>query len=138
MKSFQFLKLFQIPEHFMHPFLETKQRIKLAPTVFQHIPLGNLIDVILWFEALCLKHMTFVFLMFTLSPFTFNPSFQFFNLIFNSSSDSTTVMRSLVCNSSQGHPFLNSCDRASITMIKRSGLSTDPSWTLSETLIDIL
>ena len=55
-------------------FLQPKQRTELAPTPFQHTIHGNLTDVILVLGASCLEHTTFVFPMFTLSPFTTNPS----------------------------------------------------------------
>ena len=121
MKSLSFLKLYLIPEQSLCThFLQLKQRIEFAPTPFQHTPHVNLTDVILVTKALCLEHMTFVFPMFTFSPLNSNPSFQFFSLIFNSSSDSATMKRSLAYNSSQVHTILNSCDRTSITMIKMS------------------
>ena len=62
----------------------------------------------------------------TLSPFSFGLPFQFFNLTFSSPSDSAAMTRSLACNSSHGQPVLKSWDRASITIIKKNGLRTDP------------
>ena len=128
----KFHKLSLIPEQCWFPhFLQLKQWIELAPTPFQHTTHGNT-DVILVL-GVCLEHMAFVFPTFILSPFTSSPSFQFFNLLFNPSNDSNAITSSSACNNSQGHPILNSHDRASITKIKRSGFSTDPWWTPTET-----
>ena len=120
MRSFQFPKhSLQTERHLCANFLQLKQRIEFALTSFQHIPHRNLTDVILVLGASILEYMTFVFPTFTLSPFISSPSFQFFNLIFNSSSDSATMTRSLHIIAPKSIQF-GTCDRASITV--RSGV----------------
>ena len=69
---------------------------------------GNLADAIFDLETLCLEHKTLAFLMFTLNLLSPSPSFQFFNLASSSLSDSATMTRLLVYNSSHGQPVLNS------------------------------
>ena len=71
--------------------------------------------------------MIFVFPAFTLSPFFSIASFQVRSLLTcHSSSDSVMIIRSSALRSSQGTPERNSHDKASSTMMKNSGLSTDP------------
>ena len=126
-KSSQFLKFVLMPEHCLcTQFWQLKQRIEFAPIPVIHTPHGNLTDAIFDFETSCLEYKTLVFPTLTLYPFSSSPSFQFFNHTFSSSSDSATMRRSSAYNSFHGQPVLNSQDRASITIIKRSGLSTDP------------
>ena len=138
-KSSQFLALVLMPEHRLcTQFRQLKQKIEFASTPLIDTPRENLAGAIFSFETSCLEHKTLVFLTFTLSPFSSSPSFQFFNLTFRSASDSATMTRSSACSSSHGQPVLNSRDRASTTIIKRSGLSTDPWHTPSETLIGLL
>ena len=94
---------------------------------FQHTLHSNLTNVILFFGVLLKEHMNVVFPMFILSTLISNTPFQFFNIIFNSSSDSAAMTKSSSSyNSSEGHPILNSCEGASITVIKGSRLSTVP------------
>ena len=50
-------------------------------------------------------------------------------LLTHSSSDSAMITRSSAKRSSQGTPERNSRDKASSTMMKSSGLRTDPWWT---------
>ena len=127
MKSSQLIKLVLMPEHNLSTeFRQLRQRIEFAPTPFLHTQHGNLINAIFDFETSYLQHKTSVFPTFTLSPLSSSPAFEFFNLTFSSSSDSATVTRSPACNSSHGQPVLNSRDKASIRIIKRSGLNTDP------------
>ena len=127
MKSSQFLQLVLMPEHCLRTqFQQLKQRTEFTPTPFIHTPHGNLTDAIFGFKISCHEHKTLVIPTFTLSLFSSSPSFQFFNLTFRSPSDSATMTRSSAYNSSHGQPVLNSQDRASITIMKRSGLSTDP------------
>ena len=127
MKPSQFLNFVLMPEYCLcTQFRQLRQRIEFAPTPFIYTPHGNLTDAIIDFGTSCLEHKTLVFPMYTLSPFSSNPSFQFFNLIFSLSSDSATMARSSAYNSSYRKPVLNSQDRAATTIIKRSGLSTDP------------
>ena len=144
MKSSQFLNLVLMPEHRVcTQFLQFRQRIEFTPVPFIHTPHGiwqmqSLIDTIFDFETSCLEHKTLAFPVFTLNPFSSGPFFQFFNPIFSSSSDPATMTRSLAYSSSYGQPVLNSQDRASIVIVKRSGLNTDPWCTLTETLIGLL
>ena len=116
-----------MPEHCLcTQFQQLRHRIEFAPAPFIHTPYGNLTDAVFDFEISYLEHKTLVFPTFTLSLFSSSPSFQFFNLTFISPSDSTTMTRSSVYNTSHVQPVLNSQDRAFITIIKRSGLSIDP------------
>ena len=73
--------------------------------------------------------MIFVFPAFTLRPSFSTASFQVKSLLTHSSSDSEMITRSSAYRSSQGTPERNSRDKASSTMMKSSGLSTDPWWT---------
>ena len=79
--------------------------------------------------------MIFVFPAFTLNPFFSIASFQVKSLMTHSSSDS--AMMSLAYRSSQGTPEWNSYDKASSTMMKSSGLSTEPWWTLTFRLFTV-
>ena len=71
---------------------------------------------------------TTVFPAFTLSPFSM-ASFHIKSLLTHSSRESAMMTRSSAYRSSQGTPALNSRDKASSTMMKSKGLSTDPWWT---------
>ena len=73
--------------------------------------------------------MIFVFPAFTLIPFSSIASFQVKSLQTHYSSDSTIITRSSAYRSSQGTQERNSRDKASSTMMRSSGLSTEPWWT---------
>ena len=123
-KSSQFPNLVLMPEHCLcTQFPQFRERIEFTPAPFIHKPHGNLTDAIFDFETSCLEHKTLVFPILTLNPFSSSSSFQFSNPI-SSPSDSATMARSLVYNTSHGQPVLNSQDRASILIIKRSELNT--------------
>ena len=107
MKYSQFLKLVVMAEHhFCTQFRQLRQRVKFAPTPFIPTPNGNLTDAIIDFETSCLKHIILFFL-FTLSPFSSSPSFQFFKFTFSSQTDSVTITKSSAYYSSHGQPVLN-------------------------------
>ena len=82
--------------------------------------------------------MTFVFPAFTLNPFFFMASFHIKSLLTYSSRESAMMTRSSAYRSSQGTPAQNSGDKASSTMMKSKGLSTDPWWTLTFTSNSLL
>ena len=73
--------------------------------------------------------MTFVFPAFTLNPFFSMASFHIKSLLTHSSRESAMMTRSSAYRSSQGTPARNSRDKASSTMMKSKGLSTDRWWT---------
>ena len=97
----------------------------LLPTPVWHIAHGNS-------PELCRRSSTvpqimiFVFLAFTLSPFSSIAPFQVKSLLIHSSIDSPMTTRSLAYRSSHGTPQRNSRDKASSTMMKSSRLSTEP------------
>ena len=78
--------------------------------------------------------LTFVFPAFTLNPFFSMASFHIKSLLTHFSRKSAMMTRSSAYRSSQGTPTLNSCDKASSTMMKSKGLSMDPWWTRTFTL----
>ena len=82
--------------------------------------------------------MTFVFPAFTLNPFFSMASFHIKSLLTHSSRESAMMTRSSAYRSSQGTPARNSRDKASSTMLKSKGLSTDPWWTPTYTSNSLL
>ena len=115
-----------IPLHFLctqreHPL----QKIELFPTPFLHVLHGYFPESFREFKLFPLN-MTFVLPTLTLSPFASMACFHLLNLDRSSSSVSAMMTKSSAYNNSQGVPVRNSRDRASSTMTKRSGLSTDP------------
>ena len=70
--------------------------------------------------------MNFVLVMFTWRPLDSNPSFHALTRSTHSSREEAMITRSSAKNSSQGTPTLKSLDKASSTMIKSSGLRTEP------------
>merc|ERR1711867_219551 len=74
-------------------------------------------------------HITFVFPIFTLSPFHSIASFQLAIFILSSSSFSATTTKSSAYSSSHGSPVATCFVIACITIIKNKGLSTAPWWT---------
>ena len=72
--------------------------------------------------------MTFVFTAFTLNPFLSMTPYHIKSLLTHTSRESAMMTRSSAYRSSQGTPAPNSRDRASSTMMKSKGLSTDPWW----------
>ena len=82
--------------------------------------------------------MTFVFPAYILNPFFSMASFHIKSLLTHSSRESAMMTRSSAYRSSQGTLARNSCDKASSTMMKGKGLSTDPWWTLTFTSNSLL
>ena len=80
--------------------------------------------------VLCLyqriPHITLVLSSFIFRPLSLRHSFHFLNFSFNSSSHFPTSTRSSAYSISHGRPSLTLCVTASITMMKSSGLSTEP------------
>ena len=70
--------------------------------------------------------MNFVLVMFTWRPLDSNPCFHALTRSTHSSREVAMITRSSAKNSSQGTPTLKSLDKASSTMIKSSGLRTEP------------
>ena len=64
--------------------------------------------------------------MFTWRPWDSNPSFHALTRSTHSSREVAMITRSSAKNSSQGTPALKSLDKAPSTMIKSSGLRTEP------------
>ena len=75
----------------------------------------------------------FVFPMFTRGPFSSISVFHVCTFTSSSSMDSALIIRSSAYRSSHGQPVRNSLDRASNTMMKSSGLRTEPWWTPTPT-----
>ena len=73
--------------------------------------------------------MIFIFPRVTLSPLSSIASFQVKCHLTHSSSDSAMIRCSSTERSSKGTPEWNSSDKASSTMMKIIGLSTQPWWT---------
>ena len=115
--------------HFMHKV----HFIELASTPLPHTPQGYFLESTTFWRPTP-HFMTFVFPTFTLNPFASNPLFHLCSFLFKSSSESANSTKSSAYNNSQGNPLSsNLLDSASITMIKSSGLSTDPWWTPTST-----
>ena len=72
------------------------------------------------------RSMNFVLVMFTWRPLDSNPSFHALTRSTHSSREVAMITRSSAKNSSQGTPTLKSLDKDSSTMIKSSGLRTEP------------
>ena len=72
------------------------------------------------------SHITLVFSSFILRPLSLRHSFHFLNFYFSSSSHFPTSTRSSAYSISHGRPSLTLCVTDSITMMKSSGLSTEP------------
>ena len=75
----------------------------------------------------------FVFPMFIRRPFLSISVFHVCTFTSSSSMDSALIIRSSAYSSSHGQPVWNSLDRASNTMMKSSGLRTEPWWTPTPT-----
>ena len=79
--------------------------------------------------------MTFVFPMFTQRIFVSISAFQVFNLTGSSSMDSTvSYHKSSAYSRTKGQPVRNSLDKAYSTMMKGSGLRTEPTLTPNSSL----
>ena len=74
------------------------------------------------------SHITLVFSSFILRPLSLRHSFHFLNFSFSSSHFPTST-RSSAYSISHGRPSLSVCVTASITIMKNSGLSTEPWYT---------
>src|SRR5664279_1202834 len=96
--------------------LYTVHTIELTPTPFRHTAHGHFPEFSIC-PDLILQCITFVLLIFTLSLFNSNPSFQHLSLSINSSSVSAIKHKSSVYSSSHGNPALNSLEGASMTMM---------------------
>ena len=75
----------------------------------------------------------FVFPMFTRRPFFSISVFRVCTFTSSSSMDSALIIRLSAYSSSHGQPVWDSLDRASNTMMKSSGLRTEPWWTPTPT-----
>ena len=71
-------------------------------------------------------------------PLLLHGFFHINSLLTHSSRESAMMTRSSTCRSSQGTPARNLCDKASSTMMKSKGLTTDPWWTLTFTSNSLL
>src|SRR5664279_795284 len=86
LKSLIAFKLPEMPLHLLCTHcLHTVQAIEFIPTPFRHTPHGHFPEFSIC-PDLILQCMTFVSLMFTLSPFSSRPSFQHLSFSINSSS----------------------------------------------------
>ena len=72
------------------------------------------------------SHITLVLSSFIFRPLSLRHSFHFLNFSFNSSSHFPTSTRLSAYSISHGRPSLTLCVTASITIMKSSGLSTEP------------
>ena len=123
------MSLQRLCTHFMHKV----HFIELASTPLPQTPQGYFLESTTFWRPTP-HFMTFVFPTFTLNPFASNPLFHLCSFLFKSSSESANSTKSSAYNNSQGNPLSsNLLDSASITMIKSSGLSTDPWWTPTST-----
>src|SRR5664279_2430994 len=112
-KSLTSLKLPEIPLHLLCTHcLHTVQTIEFTPTPFRHTPHCHFPEFSIC-PDLILQCITFVLLMFTLSPFNSNLSFQHLSFSINSSSVSAIRHKSSASSNFQGNPALNSLESAS-------------------------
>ena len=95
------------------------------PTPVRHTAHGNLPESCR-ISSPSPEAMNFVLVMFTWRPLDSNPSFHALTRSTHSSREVAMITRSSAKNSSQGTPTLKSLDKASSTMIKSSGLRTEP------------
>ena len=113
--------------------MHLEHRMDDLPTPVRHTAHGNLPESCR-ISSPSPEAMNFVLVMFTWRPLDSNPSFHALtNPSFHALTRSThssrevaMITRSSAKNSSQGTPTLKSLDKASSTMIKSSGLRTEP------------
>ena len=104
----------------------------VLPTPVRQTPQGYFPDFFST-SRLIPDSIIFVFPMSTRRPFFSISVFQVFTFTSSSSMDPALIIRSSAYSSSHGQPVWNSLDRASNTMIKSSGLRTEPWWTPTPT-----
>ena len=105
--------------------MHLEHRMVDLPTPVWHAAHGNLPESCR-ISSPSPEAMNFVFVMFTWRPLDSNPSFHALTRSTHSSREVAMITRSSAKNSSQGTPTLKSLDKASSTMIKSSGLRTEP------------
>ena len=123
-----------MPLHFLctQP-LQPPQKIALElPTPDWQTPQGYFPDFFST-SRLMPDSITFVFPMFTRRPFFSISVFHVCTFTSSSSMDSALIIRSSAYSSSHRQPVRNSLDRAYNTMMKSSGLRTQPCWTPTPT-----
>jgi len=120
------------PLHFLPctHFLHTPQFIEFEPTPFPHTPHGDLPCGLTTASAFLAKRMILVLAMFTRSPIVSNASFHFSSCSCRVTFSSAVIPRSSANNISQGALRLISFVASSITLMKSSGLRTEPWCTL--------
>ena len=119
-----------MPLHFLcTQRLQPPQKIALElPTPDWQTPQGYFPDFFST-SRLMPDSIIFVFPMFTCRPFFSISVLHVCTFTSSSSMDSALIIRSSAYSSSHGQPVRNSLDRASSTMMKSSGLRTEPWWT---------
>ena len=105
--------------------MHLEHRMDDLPTPVRHTAHGNLPESCR-ISSPSPEAMNFVLVMFTWRPLDSNPSFHALTRSTHSSREVAMITRSSAKNSSQGTPTLKSLDKASSTMIKSSGLRTEP------------
>ena len=113
--------------------MHLEHRMDDLPTPVRHTAHGNLPESCR-ISSPSPEAMNFVLVMFTWRPLDSNPSFHALTRSTHSSREVAMITRSSAKNSSQGTPTLKSLDKASSTMIKSSGLRTEPWCTPTPTL----
>ena len=119
-----------MPLHFLcTQRLQPPQKIALVlPTPDWQTPQGYFPDFFST-SRLMPDSIIFVFPMFTRRPFFSISVFHVCTFTSSSSMDSALIIRSSAYSSSHVQPVRNFLDRASNTMMKSSGLRTEPWWT---------
>ena len=113
--------------------LQPPQKIALElPTPDWQTPQGYFPDFFST-SRLMPDSIIFVFPMFTRRPFFSISVFHVCTFTSSSSMDSALIIRPSAYSSSYGQPVRNSLDRASNTMMKSSGVRTEPWWTPTPT-----
>ena len=105
--------------------MHLEHRMDDLPTPIRHTAHGNMPESCR-ISSPSPEAMNFVLVMFTWRPLDSNPSFHALTRSTHSSREVAMITRSSAKNSSQGTPTLKSLDKASSTMIKSSGLRTEP------------
>ena len=123
-----------MPLHFLcTQRLQPPQKIALElPTPDRQTPQGYFPDFFST-SRLMPDSIIFVFPMFTRRPFFSISVFHVCTFTSSSSMDTALIIRSSAYSSSHRQPVRNSLDRASDTMMKSSGLRTEPWWTPTPT-----
>ena len=105
--------------------LQPEQRIELPPTPCLQTPHGNR-PASFSVSRPVPDIKTLVLAMFTRRPFFSRFNFHSFSFDSSTSGFSAVITRSSAYRSSQGHPVLNSVERASSTIMNSSRHSTEP------------